>query len=300
MAFSATEAAFEGFRVVRRKPLALVFWSLFYILIFGLSILAVGRGMAEVMALSEALEAAQPTSYEEFVPLIDAYTSTFGLLMPLGIVGSAVLTAAIARSVLRPAESAFGYLRLGMDELRVLIVTVVLSIAFAVVLMVPMGFAAFMFVQAVSGGGGASVLGGILAVFATLFLALWLAVRFSLAVPITVAERKMAFFDSWSATKGRFWPLLGMGFIAFLMSLVVSLLGTIVVLPLQMGFGGFERMAEYSGQDLGVMLQAIWPAIVAGVITQSILSALQLAVLYAPFSAAYRDMTGDRPEKAFD
>ena len=27
MAFSATDAAFEGFRVVRRHPLALVFWT---------------------------------------------------------------------------------------------------------------------------------------------------------------------------------------------------------------------------------------------------------------------------------
>jgi hypothetical protein len=28
MGFSATEAAFEGFRVVRRKPTALIWWAL--------------------------------------------------------------------------------------------------------------------------------------------------------------------------------------------------------------------------------------------------------------------------------
>lgn len=299
MAFSATEAAFEGFRVVRRKPLALVFWSLFYVMIFGLSILIVGRGMANLMAISESLESGGADSVADLAPLFEAYTATFGLLMPLGVVASAVLAAAIARSVLRPAESAFGYLRLGMDEIRVLVVTLVLSIALAVVLAIPMGFSAYMFVQA-GNGSGVAALGGVLGVLATIALALWLAVRFSLAVPITVGERKIAVFDSWRATKGRFWPLFGMGFIAFLMSLVVSMLGTIVVMPLQIGVGGFDRMAQYSGEDLGVMLQAVWPAILTGVITQSILSALQLAVLYAPFSAAYRDIFGDRPEKAFD
>ena len=31
MSFSATDAAFEGFRVVRRAPLSLVFWVLVYL-----------------------------------------------------------------------------------------------------------------------------------------------------------------------------------------------------------------------------------------------------------------------------
>lgn len=300
MAFSATDAAFEGFRVVRRKPVALVFWSLFYMLVFAATLLIVGRGMANLMALSKDLEGGGATSFEDLAPLFDAYTSFFALLTPLGLVTGAVLTAAIARSVLRPTESAFGYLRLGMDELRVLVVTLVLSIIFAIVLMIPMSFVIFMFVQAANGGGAAAGLGGALGVLATIAVGIWLAVRFSLAVPITVAERKMAFFDSFRATKGRFWPLLGMGLIAFLMSMVVSMLGSIVIMPIQMAVGGFDRMADFSGEDLNVMLQAIWPAILTGVVTQSILSALQLAVLYAPFSAAYRDLIGDRPEKAFD
>lgn len=300
MAFSATDAAFEGFRVVRRHPLALVFWSLFYIVIFGLSIVVVGRGMADIMAITEGLESGGTTSFEDLAPLFDAYTSTFALLMPLGVVAGAVLNAAIARSVLRPAERAFGYLRLGMDEIRVLVVTLVLSVVLTLLMMIPMGFVAYMFWQASAGGGPAAALGGLLGVFAVIALAIWLMVRFSLAVPITVAERKFAFLDSWRATKGRFWPLLGMGLIAFLMSMVVSLLGSIVIMPIQLTVGGFDRMGEYSGQDLGAMLQAIWPAILTGVVTQSILSALQLAVLYAPFSAAYRDLFGNRPETAFD
>ena len=34
MPFSPTEAAFEGFRIVRRHPLAIVFWGLAYIVFF--------------------------------------------------------------------------------------------------------------------------------------------------------------------------------------------------------------------------------------------------------------------------
>lgn len=299
MAFSATEAAFEGFRVVRRKPLALVFWSLFYVLLFGLAVAIVGRQIVNLAALSKDLEGSTSPSFEDMTPILDAYNSMAVLLAPLFIVAGAVLAAAIARSVLRPSQSAFGYLRLGMDEIRVLIVTLVLSIVITLALVVPMAFVAYMIALAVS-GVGVAVLGAMVGVLATIALAAWLGVRLSLAVPITVAQGKMAFFDSWRVTKGRFWPLLGMAFIALLMSFVVSMLGSIVVTPIQLAVGGFSRLADFTGEDLRVTLQALWPIILTGIITQSILSALQLAVLYAPFSAAYRDIVGDRPEQAFD
>jgi hypothetical protein len=35
------------------------------------------------------------------------------------------------------------------------------------------------------------------------------------------------------------------------------------------------------------MLAEAWPIILVGIISQTVISSLQLAVLYAPFSAAY-------------
>ena len=43
-------------------------------------------------------------------------------------------------------------------------------------------------------------------------------------------------------------------------------------------------------ESLQVILQAAWPAIAAWILINSVMSALQVAVVYAPFSAAYRDI----------
>lgn len=298
MAFSATDAAFEGFRVVRRKPMTLVYWSVFYMLIMAATFAVAGAGLANMFATLESVSEGTPSS-EDFATLGSAYLAVFGLLLPLGLVVGAVLSAAVARSVLRPHESAFGYLRLGRDELRVLAVTLVLAVMFAVALAVPS-----MVVGTVLGLAGANALTGVLLgivlFFALAAFAIWLMVRFSFAVPMTVAEGRMVFFGSFKATKGRFWPLLGMAFIAFVMSMLVALLGTLVFLPFQVMFGSIEGIAEYSGQDALSILQAVWPTVLTWIVVQSIQSALQLAVLYAPFSAAYRDIVGDKPERAFE
>ena len=39
---------------------------------------------------------------------------------------------------------------------------------------------------------------------------IWLLVRLSLAVPMTLAEKRIVLFDSFSLTKRHFWPLIGM------------------------------------------------------------------------------------------
>jgi hypothetical protein len=99
-------------------------------------------------------------------------------------------------------------------------------------------------------------------------------------------------------TKGRFWPLLGMGIIAVLMSFVVSLLGSIVMLPVQMATGTLGGLADMEGENLMAIAQAAWPAILGWVVINAVLQALQVAVVYAPFSAAYRDIKGGGPNAA--
>ena len=123
-------------------------------------------------------------------------------------------------------------------------------------------------------------------------LAVWMAVRLSLAVPVTMAEKRIAPFASFGVTKGHFWPLLGMAVIAFIMSILVSILGTIIALPITLATGGLEQLATMDGQSTAQILQAAGPGLLAWGVVNAIFSALQLAVIYAPFSAAYRDLKG--------
>ena len=296
MAFSATDAAFEGFRVVRRHPLALLFWSLFYGAIMVAAFALMGPNLIAFVAATEALEQSGATpTMEDFAPIFQMMGVLFAVLLPLSLIGSAMIYAAIARSVLRPAENAFGYLRLGMDEVRVLAVSLVLFIALTLLMVVLSGIVGGAIGLTVAAEAPALWLLVVLLVLASIALMIWLAVRLSLAIPITMAERRIAIFDSFNLTKGRFWPLLGMALLAWVMSIVVSILGSLVAMPVQLATGGLTGLADYADESLPVILEAAWPAIAAWIVINAIMYALQVAVLYAPFSAAYRDIKGGQP-----
>lgn len=290
MTFSATDAAFEGFRVVRRAPLSLVFWALFYLIVMVVAFAIMGPSLASAMAAAERLESVGTPTIDDLMPMFSSFGLVFSILLPVSLLSSAVMSAAIARSVLYPTQKALGYLRFGADELRVLAVSVALGIIFLVLtgLIWGMTFAL----------GAAAVNAPVLWVLVVLFFFvawaafIWLLVRLSLAVPMTLAEKRIVLFDSFKLTKGRVWPLLGMAIIAGVMSFVVSMLGSLIFLPIQMTTGGMEKLATVEGLDLFGMLQQAWPAILAYVVINAVISALQVAVIYAPFSAAYRDIAG--------
>jgi len=294
MAFSATDAVFEGFRVVRRQPLALVFWALFYAAIMAAAFAMIGPSLIGFVTATEQLEQSGATpTMEDFAPLFQMMGLLFAVLLPASLITSAMMHAAIARSVLRPGESAFGYLRLGMDEVRVLVVSVVLFVVFMVLMAVSSGLIGVAVGMTVAAEAPALWLLVVLLVLATIALFAWLFVRLSLAIPITMAERRIAIFDSFGFTKGRFWPLLGMALLAWFLSMVVGLLGSLVAMPLELATGGGIKALEgLEDESLQVILQSAWPAIGAWILINAVMSALQVAVVYAPFAAAYRDIKG--------
>ncbi|WP_333592448.1 hypothetical protein [Brevundimonas sp.] len=298
MSFSASDAAFEGFRMTRRSPMTVLWWALAYIVFFA-GILALASGpIIHMVSEMERLEGLSDPQFSDFSSLGQTYFSLFSWVMPLSLVFGAVINAAVARAVLRPAQSAFGYMRLGMDEVRVLVVTLVLAIAFGVVMALGgtvLGFAAgFANASGTSGLWLAVILGGI----ALVALTIWLMVRFSLAVPIVVAERRFAFLDSFALTKGRFWSILGMAVLAAVMSLLVGLLGGIIAQAVTLMTGGLDVLSGMEEARLDEIVRAAWPALLGWGVINALISALQLAVVYAPFSAAYRALTGKAEETA--
>ncbi|RZJ00434.1 MAG: hypothetical protein EON90_07330 [Brevundimonas sp.] len=301
MAFSATDAAFEGFRLVRRNPLALVAWTLLYAVLTLTALFSLSNMIGPLEAWSaqaEALEGVEAPSMDQLMALATGFggiMAQMAWLFPVSLVVGAMLAAAVARGVLKPSGDKFGYLRLGMDELRVLVVTFVLSLVmgFGAVL----GFVALGVLIAVAkagGGGGAAAIAGVLGCLGLIALFIWLAVRLSLAVPITVAEKRFAFFDSFGVTKGRFWPLLGMAVIAVVMVLLVELLSSMVSMPLGI-LSGHQGWSMGGGQDPEVVRAALNvsnPWVIAHAVVEAIVAALTVGILYAPFAAAYRDITG--------
>jgi len=295
MSFSPTDATFEGFRVVRRAPLTILFWSLIYLAAFAVTFIAVGPSLAGLMAMAERMQGAEP-GFAEFEALGRAFGWIFGVAAPIMLAMGAVLNAAVARSVLRPSEKAFGYVRVGADELRVLATTLILSLVIFVLTMglylvlALLGFAAY------SSGQGWLWLIVVLGALAAIGLVVWLSVRWSLAVPIAMAEKRIAPFASFALTKGRFWPLLGMALLAGVMSILVSLLASIVAMPVTLIVGDMDKLAAYEGQNVLTILTGAWPLLLGWTIVNAVTTSLQLAVMYAPFSAAYLAIKGQTAE----
>ena len=272
MTFSASDAAFEGFRIVRRRPLAVLAWALAYIVAFALGFVLVGQSVMSVMSQVEALEQGGTPTMADLQPVFQAYGTILGVAWPLALGLSVVLTTAIARAVLRPKDSAFGYLRVGRDELRVLGAIVVMSLLLGVYYVVVGGVAVGLGAYAYSSSQGWAWLACVLVGIAGFCGLIWLAVRLSLMVPVIVAEQRFSLFASFPLTRRRFWPLLGMALLAGIMSIVVSFLGGLVSMPITLLTGGTmaSQFQGLEGQTLPEILRVLAPVlIVSGVIMPS-------------------------------
>jgi hypothetical protein len=293
MTFSATDCAFEGFRLTRRAPVAVLSWAAAYAVFIGLLFLLVGPHFVTVLSVITEMQAQGQTepSPEDVERLMQAYGVIIAWAMPLGLVFSAVISTAIARSVIRPDDRKFGYLRLGKDELRVLGASLIVSL-----IMFAASFVGFMVVGMAAAGAMALPalwLVVVLLSLAIIGLLIWLSVRLSLVVPATFAEGRIVVKQAFALTGQKvFWPLLGMAIIAGVMAMLVGLLGSAVAAPLNLMVGGAERLATMEGASVPSLLSALGPMLAVSLVVQAVLSAAQIVIMYAPFSAAYLQLKG--------
>ena len=282
--------------------MTIVIWALFYIIITALVLAVAGGAMSNFMQLAQTMETGGEPSEAEMMAFMSAYFSMLGLIMPISLILGSVSYAAVNRAVVRPSESAFGYLRLGMDEVRVFVVSLVLSLVlgFGFGLGGAIIFGILGAITAMMGDNAA--IGGILiaiAAIAFVCLIIWVAVRLCLALPITVAERRIAIFDSWKLTKGRFWGLFGMMILAYVLCVVVQILLSIILIPILFFVsGGFENLASLETMQPMEIMQTMAPLAITVLLFAAIVSALQLAIMYAPFASAYMGITGGRSTPA--
>ena len=293
MTFPATDCAFEGFRLTRRAPLAVLSWAAAYAVFIGLMFLLVGPHFVTVLSVITEMQAQGQTepSPEDVERLAQAYGVIIGWAMPLGLLFSAVISTAIARSVIRPEDRKFGYLRVGKDELRVLGASLLVSL-----IMFAVTFAGFMVVTVATAGAMALPalwLVVVLLSLAIISLLIWLSVRLSLVVPSTFAEGRIMLKPAFAMTgKKVFWPLLGMAIIAGIMAMLVGLLGSAVAAPLSLMVGGSEQLVAMQGASVPSLLSALGPMLAVSLVVQAVLSAAQIVIMYAPFSAAYLQIKG--------
>jgi hypothetical protein len=181
------------------------------------------------------------------------------------------------RVVLRPRDSAFGFLRFGADEFRQIglallgfAVLIGAYIVFAIVAIIIIMIGALL-TKAVGGfGGGLFVFLGIAAevIFSIVIL-----LRLSLASALTFDKKKVDLFGSWALTKGHAWSILGAHFLAFIIYVVVLLIGYVAI------FGVVAAVGE------GNVFQAMFNSDMSTVSTYFTVSHFVQILLSAPLSA---------------
>ena len=134
MAFSATESAFQGFRIIRREPWSIVAWGVFGLIFSLISVVVFVPVLGPVMtgfAGAGAASAAAPN-----MALLARLGMVYLIALPFVLMLVSVLTCAVYRTVLRPEERGLGRLKLGADEFRMALLFLALALIYFVGLVV--------------------------------------------------------------------------------------------------------------------------------------------------------------------
>jgi hypothetical protein len=300
MAFSATDAAFEGFRLARRRPLTVVALSALALLSsFGTYWLMDASGY---MQAANALNAAGPSPDPSVA--MSVLGPLFKFLIGVSLMGclvTAIQAGAVYRGVLRPDEHGFMGLAFGADELRlaglglIIVLLAFLGYIVAVVLLaIVIGIVGAG--AAMSGGGGAAGPAAFVMVVAALgVLAAFIAVgvKLSFAGPASLASRRLTVFGSWSMTRGHFWTLIGCYVLAFFLALLVGFIMFVVALiaaSLTTGTPFAAAAGEFFRAGRGAPIELFSPVRVVYTLVAGLFGGLLNMVVMAPAAEAYRQI----------
>lgn len=265
--FSASDAALEGFHLIRRRWRIVLGWAGFNLLSLIMLVVvtavmsmiagALGGG-AQAMALA-------------------------GLVVGFSVLfAQAILAAGVYRLEMRPDEPAFMHLRLGRDELRLVMIWLITMTG---------GWVLWWLSSLAGGAVGAG--GGWIELLA-LVVVVYFGLRFALTPPIGFAERKIDFVRSWRLTRGRALAMLGM--LALSACLIGLFTSTVMVAATVIAFatGGLGAVASVFG---GAEAMRAHPGLfVLGSAIEIALTPVLWVLAMAPLAAAYRAFVdGDPP-----
>ena len=298
--FSIQTAIGEAFGLMRRRPLATFVWGLLMVAP-SVGSLALVLPILGEMITAIGSEGADPDQVQNaMMGDMMQMQGVSALLNLVQLVVTVIVYTAVMRAVVRPRETSFFSLRLGMDELRVVVVGVALVVGFyllvaiLILLGVGIGFASwglgepYNWLIIVSLGVG-------------LFVAIWLgAARVSLLAPASVLYRTFAFEEGWKLGRGRTGALFGMMLLIVLIMLVAQ--------AMVVGIGSAVFMAAAGGMDWSRILAAIeenpiaaltalfnanWPWVTLAGLAVSVLYGVILTLSIAPFASACRQLSAE-------
>jgi hypothetical protein len=279
---SAGAAAFHGFGLIKRDPqtfLGIVLLLFAYVI--GALALLVGPYIAFIQ-----LVMSEPDDPSVALSALGGFFSALGLYFLMCILVFALLLGAANRALVFGASKGWVLgLKLGMDEVRVILVSIVGYI------LICLPYIGAVMASAAIGGvlvavtqNPAGMLVIVLGYIVGIVLMIWVGVRLSYAGPATVGEGRFVIFESWRMTKGKFWTLFLAYLILYAIILAIEMVVVFVGIGVFMGSlaadpAGLERFEDPEFVAEFLRGFAIGPAVIVG----CAIYALVGAFFYAAF-----------------
>lgn len=240
--FSIADALDAPFRLARHRPLTIFLWGAIFVAVM----IGVYAAILPIFAEIPVGEGKGQEAFVEYTQQTQNSAMWINALTPLTWLVMLLAWTAAGRATLSPGKGdPFAFLRIGMDELRVVVVYIAWFMAWYIGLIVAalLAFAvgmAIWFVDHTAAIVVGILLGPDLAIAAT-----WLWLRLSLIAPASLILKTFAFSEGWALTKGQAWKLLGLNLLKWLISIPMTLLLYAIVAAILAG--------GYFGQGLN------WP-----------------------------------------
>lgn len=268
--FSASDAALEGFQVLRRHWRVVAGWAGFNLL----AMIAMVIVTVIVALVSSAMTGGGPNAPSNVAGVLGGGVALVGTALI-----EVVMMAGLYRLMLRPDEPAFLHLRLGRDEMR-------LS---GLVLILGLGAVALMFAGVGLGeiAGRRSIALEVAVIGVTVIVVVALILRFLVAGPATFERGHIALATSWRLTRGHLLALFGMMLlVACVTALIAVVLWLVLILTIgaMTGFRGLMGAMMGRGGPPGLYL--------AQVAVQLIVAPVLGVITQAPAVAVYRALSG--------
>ena len=194
----------DSFAVIKAHPWWVLAWGALLIVLPTIPVIP----MFVWMANNFEVLADNPEAMNEMIGLnlLANLSSVLQLLLMVPII------AAVARLVLGKGIGRIVGLRASMDELWVFVTYIAIVLGFFIAAMIIALIAVFagLIVGYASGIEAAGVGTGIVIGLVAILPMIWVGVRLSLLIPASIDLNTFALVPAWKASKGHFWPLLGL------------------------------------------------------------------------------------------
>lgn len=294
--FSTTDSALAGFRLVREHPRTVAIWGVILMIVSAVSnVLVIVSGGSDMPLIKQWPPS--PSDVAQMEDQVRAVAPVSLLCTLLTLVAFAIVFTGVYRLLLKPTDKGFAHLKFGRDELRQFLALLVWSLLMLGAYLAAVIAGGVMVMIAGLAAGGQSAATGLvlfLAMVGVFCFMIYTAIRISFLGVLTFVTGKIDLKGALVLTRGRFWPLLGTYFLAFVLFVVVNLIVMMLGGMLGLIAGGLAGASQVLTPDTSSLKMLLTPTGAVSLLAICAMSVLGILVLFAPTPEIYRQLT-ERP-----